>query len=67
MESGAIDTVMSTSPVFVAIEMTAGMPWFWMVNDGLGCGSFGLAVLWLGTRRDAVAYGSLSPLGRGPG
>src|SRR5437588_1996457 len=55
------------APAFVAIELNAGMPWFWMLGDGLGCGSFGIAVLWLSARGDAVAPASLSPLGEGRG
>jgi hypothetical protein len=49
------------APAFVAIEWTAGMPWFWMVGDGIGCGSFGVVVLWLSAGRDLPAA---DPIGR---
>jgi hypothetical protein len=37
-------------PVFVLIDYTSGMPWWWAVADPLSCFCFGAALLWL-TRR----------------
>ncbi|HEX7174766.1 MAG TPA: hypothetical protein VF240_05740, partial [Pyrinomonadaceae bacterium] len=42
------------APVFFIIDYTSGMPWWWTVEDSLGCGLFGAALLWLsrGARKD---------------
>jgi len=37
--------------VFALIDYTSGMPWFWTVGDSLGCGLFGIAILWLNRKR----------------
>jgi len=37
--------------VFAWIDHSAGMPWFWTVGDALGCGLFGLAVLWFSRKK----------------
>jgi len=37
--------------VFALIDYTSGMPWFWTVGDSLGCGLFGVALLWLNRKR----------------
>ena len=37
-------------PVFLLIDYTSGMPWWWTVADSLSCTFFGAALLWL-TRR----------------
>ena len=34
------------APVFSAIDYTAGMPLWWLIGDGIGCGVLGLALLW---------------------
>jgi hypothetical protein len=34
-------------PVFMLIDWTSGMPWWWIVGDGGGCLVIGLLVLWL--------------------
>jgi hypothetical protein len=33
--------------VFFCIDYSTGMPWYWTVSDTLGCGLFGVALLWL--------------------
>jgi hypothetical protein len=38
--------------VFVVIDYTTGMPLFWTISDGAGCGFFGVAALWLTRRGD---------------
>src|SRR5215475_15596514 len=35
------------APVFLVIDYTTGMPFFWTVIDTLGCAFFGGAILWL--------------------
>lgn len=35
------------APLFFIIDHTAGMPLYWTLSDSLGCGLFGLALLWL--------------------
>jgi hypothetical protein len=35
------------APVFFLIDYTSGMPWWWAWGDSLGCGLFGVALLWL--------------------
>jgi len=35
------------APVFVLIDLSAGMPWWWTVSDPLSCGLFGAALLFL--------------------
>ncbi len=35
------------APVFFLIDYTSGVPWWWTMVDTLGCGSFGVALLWL--------------------
>ncbi len=34
-------------PVFLLIDYTSGMPWWWTVADPLSCMFFGAALLWL--------------------
>ncbi|HZL89169.1 MAG TPA: hypothetical protein VFB96_12390 [Pirellulaceae bacterium] len=34
-------------PVFAIIDISASMPWFWTLADGIGCVAFGGGVLWL--------------------
>ncbi len=41
-------------PVFLIIDYTSGVPVWWTLMDGLNCGVFGMALLWL-TRRDKAA------------
>jgi hypothetical protein len=38
------------SPIFVAIDSVAGMPWFWILGDGVCCAGLGAIVLWLSAR-----------------
>lgn len=38
------------APVFFWIDYSSGMPWFWTLFDTLGCGFFGVALLWLNRR-----------------
>ena len=38
------------APVFVVIDYTSGMPWWWTISDPLSCGVFGAALLWLGRK-----------------
>lgn len=38
-------------PVFFAIDLGSGMPWFWTAGDGGSCLGFGVALLWLDCRR----------------
>ena len=45
------------SPIFVAIDSLAGMPWFWIVGDGVCCAALGGVVLWLSARGEALAIG----------
>jgi len=33
--------------VFFWIDYSSGMPWFWTLSDPIGCGFFGIALLWL--------------------
>jgi hypothetical protein len=33
--------------LFALIDHTAGMPIWWTIGDALGCGGFGIALLWL--------------------
>ena len=35
------------APVFFLIDYYSGMPLWWTVSDALGCGFFGVALLWL--------------------
>ena len=35
------------APVFFVIDYTSGMPLWWTLEDTLGCGLFGAALLWL--------------------
>jgi hypothetical protein len=37
--------------VFALIDYTAGMPSWWTVSDALGCGFFGVALLWLNRKK----------------
>jgi hypothetical protein len=37
--------------VFFLIDYTAGMPWFWTLSDVVGCGGFGIAILWLNRKK----------------
>lgn len=39
--------------VFTLIDYSAGMPFWWTIVDGVGCASFGAAMLWLNRRKDA--------------
>ena len=39
------------SVVFTLIDYSTGMPFWWTIVDGFGCGSFGAAVLWLDRRQ----------------
>jgi len=34
-------------PLFLIIDYTTGMPWWWTAGDGLFVGLFGVVVLWL--------------------
>ena len=34
-------------PIFFAIDYSAGMPWWWTVQDPLACALFGAGILWL--------------------
>jgi hypothetical protein len=43
------------APVFFWIDYSSGMPWFWTVFDSLGCGFFGVALLWLNRRKIEAA------------
>jgi len=38
-------------PIFLLIDWTAGMPWWWSAGDALGCGGAGVAILWLSFRK----------------
>ena len=33
--------------VFFVIDYSSGMPWFWTIGDSIGCGAFGVLLLWL--------------------
>ena len=35
------------APVLFMIDLTSGMPWFWMVGDAVSCLGVGAALLWL--------------------
>jgi len=37
-------------PVFCLIDYTAGMPLWWTLGDTVGCGVFGVLLLWLSRR-----------------
>lgn len=37
--------------VFALIDYSEGMPWFWTVGDALGCGFFGVALLWFNRKK----------------
>ena len=39
------------APIFFWIDYSSGMPWFWTVCDPLGCGFFGVALLWLNRKK----------------
>lgn len=34
------------APVFVGIDYTSGMPWWWTISDPLSCGFLGALLLW---------------------
>jgi hypothetical protein len=34
------------APIFIAIDEHSGMPLWWTVGDGVGCGVLGAALLW---------------------
>ena len=38
-------------PIFVAIDYQSGMPLWWTIGDGVGCGVLGAALLWCSWRR----------------
>ena len=38
------------APVFLLIDITSGMPWWWAVSDPGSCGFFGVTLLWLSHR-----------------
>jgi len=38
-------------PVFWVIDYTTGMPLWWAIEDSLGCGLLGAALLWCSLRR----------------
>ena len=40
------------APVFVAIDYSAGMPWWWTIADPLGCGFLGAILLWCNLGRE---------------
>jgi hypothetical protein len=40
------------APVFVVIDYTSGMPWWWTVADPVGCGILGAALLWLSRKKN---------------
>ena len=40
-------------PVFFLIDYTSGMPWWWTIEDSLGCISFGAALLWLSREKQS--------------
>jgi hypothetical protein len=42
------------APIFVVIDSAAGMPWFWIVGDGVCCAALGAVVLALSGRREEV-------------
>ena len=42
------------SPIFVVIDSVAGMPWFWIIGDGVCCAVLGAVVLWLSRRGEAA-------------
>ncbi|HEV2799670.1 MAG TPA: hypothetical protein VGW12_04190 [Pyrinomonadaceae bacterium] len=42
-------------PVFLIIDHTAGLPLYWTISDALGCGLFGIALLWLTRGSDAAS------------
>lgn len=42
------------APVFVAIDYSSGMPVWWTIGDGVGCGIFGAAVLWCSFQADSA-------------
>ena len=39
------------APIFIAIDHHSGMPLWWTVGDGVGCGVLGAALLWCTVRR----------------
>jgi hypothetical protein len=39
------------APIFFWIDYSSGMPWWWTVQDPLGCGILGLAILLLNRQR----------------
>lgn len=39
------------APVFVLIDLSSGMPWWWTVSDPLSCAFFGAALLLLSRKR----------------
>ena len=52
------------APVFWTIDYTTGMPLWWAIGDGVGCGFFGAALLWCslsGSRveSNAMAHGAM--------
>ena len=42
------------APVFVLIDVGAGMPWFWTLGDGGACFCLGSGLLWLDWRSPAT-------------
>lgn len=40
------------APVFVAIDYSAGMPWWWTIADPLSCGFLGAILLWCNLGRE---------------
>jgi hypothetical protein len=42
------------APVFLLIDLTSGMPWWWAASDPVSCGLFGAALLFL-SRKPAAS------------
>ena len=49
-------SLLLAGPLFFAIDYSAGMPWWWTIQDPLACGLFGAAILWL-SRNEEVSDG----------
>lgn len=47
-----------TGPVLIAIDLTSGMPWWWIIGDGGTCLLIGVVILWLeyGGRRSVQSF-----------
>ena len=42
------------APIFLLIDLTAGMPWFWTASDAVGLAFLGAAILWLNRRESGT-------------